>query len=41
MGSSKPLLLCDPIVEEIMGGALEGLPGATWVEFGGECSPGR
>jgi glycerol dehydrogenase len=33
------LLLCDPIVEEIMGGALEGLRGATRVEFGGECSP--
>ena len=29
LGSSKPLLLCDPIVEEIMGGALEGLRGAT------------
>ena len=39
LGSGKPLLLCDPIVEELMGGTLEGLRGATRVEFGGECSP--
>ncbi len=39
LGSAKPLLLCDPIVEELMGGTLEGLRGATRVDFGGECSP--
>jgi glycerol dehydrogenase len=39
LGSDKPLILSDPIVEEIMGGVLEGLRGATRVEFGGECSP--
>src|SRR5215211_8260787 len=39
LGSSKPLLLCDPVVEELMGGTLQGLRGATRVEFGGECSP--
>src|SRR5919112_5664541 len=39
LGSEKPLILADPIVEEVMGGALEGLQGATRVEFGGECSP--
>jgi glycerol dehydrogenase len=39
LGSGKPLLLCDPIVEELMGATLEGLRGATRIEFGGECSP--
>jgi glycerol dehydrogenase len=39
LGSEKPLLLCDPIVDEIMGDALEGLTGAERDEFGGECSP--
>jgi glycerol dehydrogenase len=39
LGSEKPLILADPIVEEVMGGSLEGLQGATRVEFGGECSP--
>jgi glycerol dehydrogenase len=39
LGSDKPLVLSDPIVEEIMGGALEGIQGTTRVEFGGECSP--
>ncbi len=39
LGSARPLLLCDPIVDELMGGTLEGLPGATRVEFGGESSP--
>ena len=27
LGSDKPLLLSDPIVEEIMGGVLEGIQG--------------
>jgi len=39
LGSDKPLLLSDPIVDEIMGGVLEGIQGATRVEFGGESSP--
>ncbi len=39
VGSTSPLILTDPIVDEIMGGALEGIPNATRVEFGGECSP--
>ena len=39
LGSEKPLILADPIVEEVMGAALEGLQGVTRVEFGGECSP--
>ena len=39
LGSSKPLILQDPIVQEIMGDSLEGLRSVTPVEFGGECSP--
>lgn len=39
LGSKRPLILGDPIVEEIMGGTLGGISGATRVEFGGECSP--
>jgi glycerol dehydrogenase len=39
LGSASPLILGDPIVAEIMGGALDGISGATRVEFGGECSP--
>ena len=39
LGSEKPLVLSDPVVDEIMGDALEELAGATRVEFGGECSP--
>ena len=37
LGSGEPLHLCDPIVGEIMGDALEGLQGATRVEFGGSA----
>lgn len=39
LGSGRPLILGDPVVEEIMGGTLDAVPGATRVEFGGECSP--
>jgi glycerol dehydrogenase len=39
LGSGSPLILADPIVPEIMGDALEGIAGATHLEFGGECSP--
>jgi glycerol dehydrogenase len=39
LGAKKPLILSDPIVAEIMGDTLEGLSGATRVEFRGECSP--
>ena len=36
LGSTRPLILGDPIVDEIMGGALDGISGATRVGFGGE-----
>src|SRR4028118_2349954 len=39
LGSTRPLILGDPIVDEIMGGTLDSISGATRVEFGGECSP--
>ncbi len=39
LGSEKPLILRDSIVAEIVGDALEGLSGASQVEFGGESSP--
>ena len=38
LGSNKPLILRDPIVEEIAGDDL-GVSGAFYVDFGGECSP--
>jgi glycerol dehydrogenase len=40
LGSDKPLVLSDPIVEEIMGGALEGLRGRRWSNSG-ESVPRR
>ena len=39
IGSEKPLVLADSIKEEVMGGSLEGISGATRVGFGGECTP--
>jgi glycerol dehydrogenase len=39
IGSARPLILGDPIVDEIMGDTLDSISGATRVEFGGECSP--
>lgn len=39
LGCEKPLILSDPVVPEILGGALDGVSGATHVEFRGECSP--
>jgi glycerol dehydrogenase len=39
LGSARPLILGDPIVDEIMGGTLDSIPGATRIRFGGECSP--
>src|ERR671916_2043176 len=39
LGSARPLILGDPIVDEIMGGTLDVVSGATRAEFGGECSP--
>lgn len=39
LGSEKPLILEDPIVQEILGDELGGFSGAEHVEFGGECSP--
>jgi glycerol dehydrogenase len=35
LGSGSPLILADPIVPEIMGDALEGIAGATHLEFVG------
>ncbi len=39
LGAEKPLIVRDPIVEELMGGVVNALSGATHVEFAGECSP--
>ncbi|MGB3683137.1 MAG: glycerol dehydrogenase [Rubrobacteraceae bacterium] len=39
LGSQKPLILEDPIAQEIAGDSLANLAGAERVEFGGECSP--
>lgn len=39
LGSEKPLILEDPIVQNIAGEELDGISGAERVEFGGECSP--
>jgi glycerol dehydrogenase len=39
LGSTSPLVLADPVVDEIMGGAVNDISGATRVGFGGECSP--
>ncbi len=39
LGSTRPLILDDPIVDEIMGATLDEIPGDSRVEFGGECSP--
>ena len=34
IGSARPLILGDPIVDEIMGDTLDGISGATRVAFG-------
>lgn len=39
LGSEKPLILEDPVVQDIVGEELDGVSGAERVEFGGECSP--
>lgn len=39
LGSAKPLILSDPVVQEIMGEDLDGISGTTRIEFRGECSP--
>src|SRR5919107_3109409 len=39
LGSSKPLILLDPMVKEIVGDAIESISGAFYVDFNGECSP--
>lgn len=38
LGIQRSLLLCDAVVEEVAGGALDGISGAFDVNFGGECS---
>lgn len=39
LGVRKPLILRDAVVEEITGDALDGIAGAFYVDFGGECTP--
>ena len=39
LGSSKPLILIDPMVKEIVGDALDSVSEAFYVDFNGECSP--
>jgi glycerol dehydrogenase len=39
LGAERPLILRDAVVKEVMGDALEGLAGALFVDFSGECSP--
>jgi glycerol dehydrogenase len=39
LGAERPLILRDAVVKEVMGDTLEGLAGAFFVDFGGECSP--
>ena len=39
LGSSKPLILLDPVVKKIVNDALESVSGAFYVDFNGECSP--
>ena len=39
--ASKPLVLLDPAVREIVGEAVDAVPGVVVAEFGGECSPGE
>jgi glycerol dehydrogenase len=39
--SSKPLILLDPAVREVVGAAVEAVAGAEVVDFRGECSPGE
>jgi glycerol dehydrogenase len=38
LGASKPLILRDAVVKEVVGDDL-GIAGAFYVDFGGECSP--
>ena len=37
--SSRPLMLCDPIVKEALGPRLEAVAGVTVIDFNGEVSP--
>ena len=39
--ATKPLVLLDPAVREVVGPAVESVGGAHVVEFRGECSPGE
>ena len=39
LGSSKPLISRDAVVEEVVGDALQGIAGAFYVDFVGEHSP--
>lgn len=39
VGAERPLVLRDPGVKEVLGDALERIPGAKILDFNGECSP--
>jgi glycerol dehydrogenase len=39
LGAERPLILRDPVIKDVMGDTLEGLAGAFFVDFSGECSP--
>jgi glycerol dehydrogenase len=39
LGIERPLLLVDPVAATILAERIEGIPGATTLEFGGETSP--
>lgn len=41
LGSKEPLVLCDAVVDEAIGGESLDISGATRVDFRGECSPGE
>lgn len=41
LGLKKPLILCDPVVEDVMHAGSLDISGAVRVGFNGECSPGE
>ncbi|AHY47016.1 Glycerol dehydrogenase-related enzyme [Rubrobacter radiotolerans] len=41
LGAEKPLVLCDPVAEDVIPSAALEVPGAVRVRFNGECSPGE
>ena len=41
LNASKPLVLLDPAVRDVVGEAVDAVPGAVVLDFAGECSPGE